>query len=159
VSDSTVPELDAFPANEREPERVPLLWGVNATRNETLPPAGIVNGKEAPFKTNWELLLLTEDTVTLVPAALMVIGRVCVVPSATSPKFSDAGAMVNWLEAVVVPVPVRGMAAIAGPETSKLPPVMPADFGEKVTFSVTLCPAPRIKGNVAPLIENSLPVV
>jgi hypothetical protein len=52
VSDSSVPELDALLANEREPEMVPLLCGVNATLNETLWPAAIVKGKEAPLKTN-----------------------------------------------------------------------------------------------------------
>ena len=61
--------------------------------------------------------------------------------------------------AAVVPVPVRGMAVSAGPETNRLVPVMPADFGEKVTFNVTLCPGSRLKGNVGPLIENSLPIV
>jgi hypothetical protein len=36
---------------------------------------------------------------------------------------------------------------------------MPADCGAKVTFNVTLCPAPRVKGNVGPPIENPLPDV
>ena len=52
VSDSSVPELDALLVNEREPETVPLLFGVKATLKETLWPATIVKGKEAPFKTN-----------------------------------------------------------------------------------------------------------
>ena len=36
VSGSGVDELEALLANEREPETVPLFWGVNATLNETL---------------------------------------------------------------------------------------------------------------------------
>jgi hypothetical protein len=36
---------------------------------------------------------------------------------------------------------------------------MPAAFGVKVTFNVTLCPTARVKGKVGPLTENSLPVV
>jgi hypothetical protein len=36
---------------------------------------------------------------------------------------------------------------------------MPADCGAKVTFNVTLCPAPRVKGIVGPLTENPLPLV
>ena len=36
---------------------------------------------------------------------------------------------------------------------------MPADCGEKATLKVTLCPAPRVKGKVSPLIENPAPVV
>jgi hypothetical protein len=58
-------------------------------------PVAIVNGKEAPFKTNCELLLLAEDTVTVAPTALIVIGSVCVVPTGTLPKLSGAGAMVS----------------------------------------------------------------
>jgi hypothetical protein len=56
-----------------------------------------------------------------------------------------------------MPVPVRGMAS-AGPETNRLPPVVPVDCGAKATFSVTLCPTPRVTGNEGPLIENPLPV-
>jgi len=29
----------------------------------------------------------------------------------------------------------------------------------KATFTITLCPTPRVKGNVGPLIENPLPLV
>ena len=32
-----------------------------------------------------------------------------------------------------------------------------ADVGANVTFTVTLCPPPRVTGNAPPLIENSLP--
>ena len=49
--------------------------------------------------------------------------------------------------------------ASPGPETNRLPPVVPADCGAKATSNVTLCPAPRVKGNVGPLIENPAPVV
>jgi hypothetical protein len=66
-------ELEALLTNKREPDTVTLLCGVKATLNDTPWPAPIVNGKEAPFKANWELLMAAEETVTLVPAALMVI--------------------------------------------------------------------------------------
>ncbi len=49
--------------------------------------------------------------------------------------------------------------ASEGPETNRLPPVVPADCGAKATFTTRLCPAPRVKGNEGPLIENPLPVV
>jgi hypothetical protein len=48
--------------------------------------------------------------------------------------------------------------ASPGPETNRLPPVAPADCGAKATFNVTLCPAPRVKGNAGPLTENPTPV-
>lgn len=44
-------------------------------------------------------------------------------------------------------------------EIKRLPPTVPADCGEKATLKVTLCPAPRVKGKVSPLIENPAPVV
>src|SRR5208283_5846975 len=49
--------------------------------------------------------------------------------------------------------------ASAGPETSRLPPAVPADCGVKATFTLTLCPTPRANGSVGPLIENPLPDV
>jgi len=52
ASGSGVPELDALLASEREPETVPLACGVKATLNETLWPAAIVTGKEAPLSAN-----------------------------------------------------------------------------------------------------------
>ncbi len=36
---------------------------------------------------------------------------------------------------------------------------MPADCGANATLNVTLCPAPRVKGNAGPLIENPAPVI
>ncbi len=36
---------------------------------------------------------------------------------------------------------------------------MPAAWGAKVTFTVTLCPGSKVKGSVGPLTENPLPDV
>src|ERR1035438_3798563 len=49
--------------------------------------------------------------------------------------------------------------ASAPPETNSAPAVAPGDSGAKATFNVTLCPAPRVKGNIGPLTENPTPVV
>jgi hypothetical protein len=114
----------------------------------------MVKGKEAPLKANWELLLLAEDTVTLAPTALIVMGSVSVVPTATLPKFRGVGPTTNW--PVAVPVPVRGMVS-PGPETNRLPPTAPADFGVNATFNVTLCPTAKVSGRVGALRENPLP--
>jgi hypothetical protein len=73
LRDSTVFVLEALLVNDSDPETVPLAVGVKPTLNDELCPAGIVNGNETPFRTNWELLLASEDTVTLAPLALMVI--------------------------------------------------------------------------------------
>ena len=67
-------ELEALLTNVSDPDAVPLFWGVKATFKDMLCPAASVNGKDAPFKTNWELLLFPEDTVTLAPEALRVMG-------------------------------------------------------------------------------------
>ena len=106
--------------------------------NDSLWPAGIVNGREAPFRANWELLLLAEEMVTLAPTALIVMGSVPVFPMVTLPKFSGAGATTNW--PAVIPVPESGTIK-AGLATSKVPPTVPDDCGVKVTLRVQVSPA------------------
>jgi len=76
-------EFEAVLANDKDPDTVPLLCGVKATLNDMLLPDAIVKGNEAPLKTNWELVLESEEMVTLPPAALRVIGKVSVVPTGT----------------------------------------------------------------------------
>jgi hypothetical protein len=66
--------LEALLVNDSDPETVPLPVGVKDTLYDLLCPAEIVNGKEAPIRTNWELLLVSADTVTLAPLALKVMG-------------------------------------------------------------------------------------
>lgn len=80
------------------------------------------------------------------------------VPTVKAPKFSGAGAMINWPVAGAVPVPVSGMTN-AGPEIKRLPAVVAADCGAKATFNVTLCPAPSVIGKVGPLSEIPAPLV
>jgi hypothetical protein len=77
--------LEAVLEKVRDPATVPLLCGVKATFTEILSPEVIVTGSEVPVKTNWELLLVAEETVILPPLALMVIGRVSVDPIVTLP--------------------------------------------------------------------------
>ena len=64
--------LEALLVSDSAPETVPLLVGLKATFNDELWPAGIVNGKVAPVRTNCELLVVSADTVTLALVALMV---------------------------------------------------------------------------------------
>jgi hypothetical protein len=65
--------LEALLVNDSDPETVPLPVGIKDTLYALLCPAGIVNGKEGPTRANWELLLASEDTVTLAPLALKVM--------------------------------------------------------------------------------------
>ena len=81
-------------------------------------------------------------------------------PIFTLPKFTGDGVMLNCpavFVIVVVPVPVRGMFRLAL-ETHRLPPVVPADCGVKVTFTVTLCPTPKLMGKAGPLTDNPPPI-
>lgn len=151
--------LEALLVNDSAPETAPLVVGLKATWNDELCPAGIVNGKEAPVGTNCDPLAASADTVTLAPVALIVSACVAVEPTLTLPKLSDAGVTVSCpLAVAVVPTPLRGTFTL-GPLTKRSPPVVPADCGAKVTFTVTLCPPFKVIGNVGPLTENSLPVI
>jgi hypothetical protein len=73
VSDSTVVELEALLVNDSVPEDVPPAVGLKVTLKDELCPAGMLNGNVAPFGANCELLLASEDTVTLAPLALSVM--------------------------------------------------------------------------------------
>ncbi len=151
-------EFGALLENERVPDAVPLPCGVKATLTVTLCPAGMVSGNDAPCKANCELLLLAEETVTLAPLALSVVDTTPVVPTVTLPKFREPGLTMSWPDAVFVPVPVKLMLT-PGPKTKALPNVMPALWGAKVTFNVTLCPLPKVTGKLGPLTEKAPPRV
>jgi hypothetical protein len=159
VSDSAADELVALLAKASAPDSAPLLVGLNATLKDKLWPAAMVNGKLAPCRANCELLLLSAETVTGAPEALMLMVSVCVLPTGTLPKFTTAGLIVNWLEATAaVPVPEKGTFR-RGSEKRRLPPTLPEDCGVKVTVKVTLCPPANVRGMLGALVENSLPIV
>ncbi|MGB0013395.1 MAG: hypothetical protein WBQ03_17430 [Candidatus Sulfotelmatobacter sp.] len=105
------------------------------------------------------MLLLSAETITGAPEALMVMVCICVLPTGTLPKFTTDGLTVNWLDAVAaVPVPVKGTFK-RGFEKRALPPTIPADVGVNVTVKVTLCPPASVTGMLGALVENSLPIV
>ena len=68
VTDSLTVEV--LVANASVAVAVPLLCGVKATAYGTVWPAATVIGKDIPLKENSELLLPSEVTVTLAPAAV-----------------------------------------------------------------------------------------
>src|ERR1700733_7422023 len=104
ASDSKVFVVDPLFTNVSEPDDVPAADGVNLTSNETLWPAAIVSGNEAPAIANCELLLDADETVTLPPFALRVEDCVVVVPTSTLPKLSAVGATISC--PIVSPVPL-----------------------------------------------------
>lgn len=95
LTDSIPGELEAVLENEIDPDIVPLLWGVKPTLTERLCPGARVSGSVAPVKINCELLLVADETVTLAAVAVIVTGKVSVVPTATLPYFNDAGVSVS----------------------------------------------------------------
>ena len=124
----------------------------------TLCPVAMVNGKDTPDTANCALLLAADETVTLPPLAPSVVDRVLVLPTSMLPKLRLAGLRVNCPIVVVVPVPLKGIFN-PGPETKIFPVVELVVCGVKLTFSVMLAPAERVKGKPGPLAENPPPVV
>ena len=110
VSDSEMVESEALLANEIAPEAVPPLCGLKVTEYDALLPAGIVIGKLIPERTNSELLLPAEVTVTLLPLAVSVPLFVDVDPTLTFPKPTLLGDKLS--EPCAPPVPLSGTETI-----------------------------------------------
>src|ERR1700727_1878732 len=106
ASDSKIFVVDPLFTNVIEPDDFPATDGANLTSNETLWPDAMVSGNETPAIANCELLLETDETVTLPPVALRVEDWVVVVPTSTLPKLMAVGATVSC--PVVSPVPLKG---------------------------------------------------
>jgi len=174
---ATLGVFEALLANEAMADAAPEAPGINVKVNGTGWLVVTVTGKLTPLIENSEGLAppkVTEDTVTLAPLAVRVPVAVPLVPTTVLPTAMlgltlrvpmGAGVGVGvgvgagvGVGVPVVPVPVRGTVS-ATPETNRLPPTVPAEWGVKLTINVTLCPAFRVKGNEAPLTENPLPVV
>ena len=85
--------------------------------------------------------------------------RVVLAPTATWPNETVEGLAVKV--SLVAPVPWSCTSRVefeAFPVKKIHPPVHPVLVGEKVTFSVALCPAGRVKGNLKPDALNSVPL-
>jgi hypothetical protein len=118
----------------------------------------MVTGKESPLKTNSGLLLVPEDTTTLVPVALSVPVVLLVVPTVTLPKFSVEGEPDNEPAALALPESEMFMVGLV--ETTEMAPLaLPALRGAKTELKVTLWPAIKVKGAVRPCWLNPVPVV
>src|ERR1700677_5032010 len=115
----------------------------------------MVSGRETPSRTNCELLLACDDRVTLAPDALIVSDRVCVVPTGTSPKLSEAGATVSFpvleVAAPASPVPMRSKSRVeleALLVAVDFASLHPAAVGWNLTLTAMLLRAARVNGNV-----------
>jgi hypothetical protein len=118
----------------------------------------MVTGKESPLKTNSGLLLVPEDTTTLVPVALSVPVLLLVVPTVTLPKFSVDGETDN--DPAALPLPASEMLIVGLVETTEMAPLaLPALRGANTELKVTLWPAVNVRGAVTPCWLNPVPVV
>jgi hypothetical protein len=157
VTVSVAEELEA--ANEIVAEAAPLVWGANFNVNGTLCPAGMLNGKDTPLRTNSELVEVAEDTVTLEPLALNVPVLLRLDPTTTLPKLTDPGETDSW--PALVPVADNatltfGLEALDA--RFSVPLAAPADFGANEMESVRLCPAVRVCGSVMVIRLNPVPL-
>jgi hypothetical protein len=159
VRDSTNEESPALLKKERVAVAVPLLCGVNATENDAVLPAAMVNGKETPLKLNSGLLIVAEEIEILEPLALSVPARVLLVPSVTLPKFIVDGDTVS--RPAAIPVPARGTPTIAFVESETWNPPFtgPGACGENVIVKVKLCPGVKVRGKDNPFTVNPTPTV
>ena len=86
-----VAEVAALLANVAETDDVPLACGLKVTVYEALCPAAKVNGRVIPLSVNSGLLMLADETVTLVPLAVNEAVRLLLLPTLTLPKPRLAG--------------------------------------------------------------------
>jgi hypothetical protein len=162
-SETFTVELEALDTTVMPPLTLAADCGANTALKGTLAPGLRTNGTLSPLMLNPVPVAVACEIVTPdAPVFVSEPAKVTLLPTWALPKDRLAGLAESWPGAVgaagAVPVPVRGMAS-AGPETSRLPPTVPADRGVKVTFNLTLCPTPRVNGTAGPLIENPLPDV
>jgi hypothetical protein len=88
---------------EMLPDATPLVRGVKIRFNDVLWPGSIVVGRDIPSRWNSELVVFTEERVTLDPSAVRVTVRVLLVPMVTLPKFKSVALGVNWPAEMPVP--------------------------------------------------------
>ena len=146
------------------PVTAPVAAGANFTESVAVPDGSSVVGGVIPL------------TLKPLPAAVMLVICIAAVPVLVSvmfcevllpvdavPKLKLVGFATNCPVAVVDPVPLR-VTFVVGLVGSLLviamfPLALPADVGEKVTDTGTVCPVLIVFGVVIPLIPNSAPLI
>ena len=137
--------VEVLPVKVKLAEAAPLDCGANVAVKETLFPAAIVTGKERPFREYSELLTLAAETTTLALEALRVPVLFIFDPTATWPKFRAPG--VTLRDPAAPAAPESGTTTLGTLEsTVSCPLVLFEVVGVKVTFSVMLCPAAKVRG-------------
>lgn len=151
-------EFEALLYSDALPFADPALCGVKVTANETLWPAAIVSGKEIPLTENSALLMVSDEMVMLAPLAVMLAGRVELLPTSTLPKLKLVGVRLSW--PVATPVPEREIVRLGfeALETIEMLPLsLPPEVGANSALKVTLPPADRVTGRLSPDRLNPVP--
>lgn len=145
---------------ERVPDAPPAACGVNVAVRVAFWPGFTVAGRLRPLTAN---PVPDADAAEIVSAAVPVLLNVTdcepVVPTATFPKLTLEGLMLNC-GCGVAPVPFSVMTRDGSDAvlvTVMLPLVAPAVVGAKVTVSAADCPPPSVAGVETPLTLNTLP--
>jgi len=160
VSDTTAGELEALLVKESFPDAAPELLGVNFTVIAADFPAAIVTGKETPLTVNSELVVVAEETITLVPEAVRVADIALLDPTATLPRLALPGETARVPAAP--PVPESGIVSVrllALESTVRLPVVAPPVLGRNKSLKVMLAAGARVTGGVIPVRAKAEPFV
>jgi hypothetical protein len=146
-------EVEALLTKDKLPDTVPLTSGEKVTVKGTLCPDAIVSGRLIPPIVNWELVDEAEDRVTLAPLAVSTPLWFELEPTETVPNDTDAGVAVNC--PALAPVPDRAterLESAALEAKINVPFDVPAE-AVKPTVRVRLCPAARVCGLKAPMVN------
>jgi hypothetical protein len=137
------------------PDTFPAAVGAKVTANAVLAPAFNVTGVLNPLR---EKAAPTTDALEMATGTPPVLVRVIVCgalpPTNTLPKETFAGLADSWPWA---PVPLRGIRAGESGALltmERVPEVLPAARGAKVTFKAAFCPGFRVAGRLNPLTEK-----
>ena len=157
---ATLGVFDALLANEAVADAAPDAPGVNVTVNSTGVLVVTVTGKLTPLMANspgLEPPKLTEDTVTLAPAAVRV--PVAVPPAPTTTLPTATGELT--LRVPTVLLALSGMVKLgfdASDVMETLPLKLPAVDGVKETLKEVLCPGIKVSGVLIPDTLKPVPL-
>jgi hypothetical protein len=151
------------PETWTEPDDEPDAVGANVTVNFVLADGAKTIGRFKPVTSNSvPTCVMPETVMDSVPELVSVTVSLVLLPTATSPKVSVDGLVVNF--AVLPPepdvaVPISGRISGRLPASTKrtVPEKVPAEGGSNVTLKFLLAPAGIEVGTDKPLIPKPVP--
>ena len=147
------------------PVSVTAVGGSNCTCHVIATPGFSVTGNVAPDTENPVPVRLAPFTVTAaVPVDVKVRFSVAAVPTGSLPKFKLVALSFNvGVPAAVPPVPLRDTLRLGCLlellVIVSIPEAVPDVVGSNKTLNEVDWPGFRVTGNVAPVVENSCPLI